>query len=123
MHAVTHLVARYHLPVLAIWMRLRDPGREGGHRDRTPVARAGSRAAIRELRLRWVAVALGALLAGLLLLAPPVPVAAPGCAILHGVGALLLACAPLAFAPLVALIARRAYPRMRVVRARWLWSG
>jgi hypothetical protein len=98
-HALTHLVARYHLPVLAIFLVYALLGAK---------ALAGwARIALRRLRRdgllrapwKWAALALGAGLLGALLLRPPLPVGPGAGRALYLAGALVAGFAPLALAP------------------------
>jgi hypothetical protein len=122
-HTFTHMVARYQMPVLALWMLYAILGAKVVVMTARGCLRSADAGAIARLPWGWVAGAGGALVAGWLLVTPPVPVPAPWCGLLHGVGALLLASVAPACVPFAMGIVRCARPRMRTGRLRWLWVG
>jgi 4-amino-4-deoxy-L-arabinose transferase-like glycosyltransferase len=109
-HALTHLVARYHLPVLAVWFVYAILGARavaGWLRDGWR-----HRARLRPGGWPWAAPGLwlAAWGAGALALAPPTPVGPGAGRGLWVAGALLAGLAPLALAPVVARLADAGRP-------------
>lgn len=127
-HALTHLVARYHIPVLPIWLlyaglgvksagltfarayrRLADARRHSA----SDGAAARLAAPLRELPWRWPLLALAALLAGGLLIDPPLALPAGAGRALYILGSLLRGGAWLALAPFVLALGRFSWPKRR----------
>ncbi|MCK4414847.1 MAG: hypothetical protein KAY32_15030, partial [Candidatus Eisenbacteria sp.] len=119
MHALTHLVARYHVPLLPLWFIYGLLGAKAITRSLRDRVRGGG-----WLRLPWGWLAAGgiALGAGAFLLAPPVDLSRELARPLYLVGALLwggagMACVPFCLA---------AGPRRRAARRRllpWFWAA
>jgi 4-amino-4-deoxy-L-arabinose transferase-like glycosyltransferase len=119
-HAVSHLVARYQLPVLPIWFIYALLGSKAILvTGRRLVRRDGFRG-VRQLPWGWLIVGVVACLVGGLLAGAPLPTSRATARVLYGIGALL--CGLCAFATLPML--RAAGLRVRPVgRYRWqmLW--
>lgn len=122
-HAVTHLVARYNLPVLAIAIVYALVGAKGMAGWACAAVRRARKVGLRGAAglARWPALWLAAVLLGGLALAPPGALGPGTGRALFVAGALLFGLAPMAFAPVLLRAAPRRAPTAR--RRRLLLAG
>ncbi len=121
-HAVTHMVARYQIPVLSIWFLYALLGVKGLVRAALSYASPARRRMLAQLPWIPLCAGLAAWILGGFLMRPPAPVSAGVGRGLYLAGGLLRGLAPLGLAPLLVACATRMRPALRT-RAWYLWAA